>query len=61
MAVLRRIRAPEPSEHDGVSDRLTRLVQLEVEPGLAETRHRLISALVAVAAAIPAAIASIAS
>ncbi len=61
MAVVRRIHAPERPEHDGVFDRLTRLVQLELELGLAETRQLLVSALVALAVAVPAAVALIAS
>lgn len=60
MAVVR-LHAPESGDHDGVIDRLTRLVRLELELGLAETRHVLVSALVAVGVAIPAAVALIAS
>lgn len=61
MATVRRIHAPESPEHDGVLDRLTRLAQLELELGLAETREVLFSALVAVVVAVPAAVAVIAS
>ena len=61
MATVRRLRAPESPEHDGVLDRLTRLAQLELELGLAETREVLFSALIAVAVAIPAAVALIAA
>jgi len=42
-------------------DRLTRLAQLEVELGLAETREVLVSALIAVAVAVIAAVMLIAS
>lgn len=61
MATVRRLHAPETSEHEGVFDRLARLLQLELELGLAETREVLRSALVAVAVAVLAAIALIAS
>ena len=61
MATVRQLHAPEHPEHDGVLDRLTRLAALEVELGLAETREVLFSALIAVAVAVPAAVALIAS
>ena len=61
MATVRRLHAPESPEHDGVLDRLTRLAQLELELGLAETREVLFSALLAIAVAIPSAVALIAS
>ena len=61
MATVRRLHPPEHPEHDGVLDRLTRLAQLEVELGLAETREVLVSALIAVAVAVIAAVMLIAS
>jgi uncharacterized membrane protein YqjE len=61
MATVRRLHAPESPEHDGVLDRLTRLAQLELELGLAETREVLFAALMAVAVALPAAVVLIAS
>jgi uncharacterized membrane protein YqjE len=61
MATVRRLQIPESPEHDGVLDRLTRLAQLELELGLTETREVLFSALLAVAVAVPAAVALIAS
>jgi uncharacterized membrane protein YqjE len=61
MATVRRLRAPEHPEHDGVLDRLTRLAQLEFELGLARTREVLVSALIAAAVAVPSAVAVIAA
>lgn len=61
MATVRRLHAPEAPEHDGVLDRLVRLVKLELELGVTETREVIRSLLLAVAVAIPAAIALIAS
>jgi hypothetical protein len=61
MATVRRLHPPEHPEHDGVFDRLTRLAQLEVELGLAETREVLVSALIAVAVAVLATVMLIAS
>lgn len=61
MATVRRLHAPEAPEHDGVLDRLVRLVKLELELGLTETREVVRSLVLAVAVAIPAAIALIAS
>jgi hypothetical protein len=52
---------PEAPEPESVFERLTRLVKLEFELGLAETRVVIKSALIAVAVAVPAAIALIAS
>ena len=61
MATVRRLHAPEAPDHDGVLDRLARLVKLELELGVTETREVVRSLLLAVAVAIPAAIALIAS
>ena len=62
MAVLHRL--PTPPVHDAddaVLARLTRLLRLEVELGVAETRALVRSLLIAVAVAVPAAIALIAA
>ena len=61
MATVRRLHAPEAPDHDGVFDRLVRLVKLELELGLTETREVVRSVVLAVAVAIPAAIVLIAS
>jgi hypothetical protein len=61
MATVRRLHVPEAPEHDGVLDRLVRLVKLELELGLTETREVVRSLLIAVAVAIPAAVMLIAS
>lgn len=61
MATVRRLHAPDAPEHDGVLDRLVRLVKLELELGLTETREVVRALLLAVAVAIPAAVALIAS
>jgi hypothetical protein len=61
MATVRRLHVPETPEHDGVLERLSRLIKLELELGLAETREVLVSALISVAVAVLATVASIAS
>jgi uncharacterized membrane protein YqjE len=57
------IRAPEPvpAEPEGVVSLLTRLVRLELELGLAETRALVISAVVAIGVALVAAVTLLAS
>ena len=61
MATVRRLHAPEAAEPDGVLDRLLRLVKLELELGVTETREVLRTLVRAVVVAIPAAIVAIAS
>jgi hypothetical protein len=62
MATLHRLPTPPVhDEDDAVLARFTRLLKLEVELGVAETRDLLRTVLVAVAVAVPAAIALIAS
>jgi uncharacterized membrane protein YqjE len=61
MATVHPIRTPTPVDHDGVLGSLARLVRLEVELGLAETRDLLISAAIAVGIALVAAIMLLAS
>ncbi len=61
MATVHPIRTPTPVDHDGVVGSLTRLVRLELELGLAETRDLLISAAIAVGIALVAAIMLLAS
>jgi uncharacterized membrane protein YqjE len=61
MATVHRLHASELHESDGVVDRFARLIRLELELGLTETREVLISALIAVAVAMVASIALIAS
>ncbi len=53
--------SPAPDVGDGVVARLARLFQLEVELGLAEARELIRNVMLAVAIAVPAAIALIAS
>jgi uncharacterized membrane protein YqjE len=61
MATVHPIRTPTPVDHDGVVGSLTRLVRLELELGLAETRDLLISAAIAIGIALVAAIMLLAS
>jgi hypothetical protein len=61
MATVRRLHAPEAAEPEGVLDRLVRLLKLELELGLTETREVVRSLVLAIAVAIPAAVALIAS
>lgn len=61
MATVHRIRTPADVDHDGVLGSLTRLVRLELELGLAETRELLVSAAIAVAVALTAGIMLLAS
>jgi len=61
MATVHPIRTPTAVDHDGVLGSLTRLVRLELELGLAETRDLLISAAIAVGIALVAAIMLLAS
>jgi uncharacterized membrane protein YqjE len=65
MATVHRIRTPAHvdlnGDHHGVLASLTRLVRLEVELGMAETRELLVSAAIAVAVALSAAIMLLAS
>src|SRR5262245_234804 len=64
MATVHRLPTPAPSIHDEddpVLARLTRLLKLELELGVAETRALVRALVIAVAVAAPAAIALIAS
>jgi hypothetical protein len=56
MATVHPIRTPTHIEYDGVRASLTRLLRLEVELGVAETRDLLVSAAIALAIALIAAI-----
>ena len=61
MATVHPIRTPPHVEHDGVLASITRLLRLELELGVAETRDLLVSAAIAVAIALTAAIMLVAS
>jgi uncharacterized membrane protein YbhN (UPF0104 family) len=61
MATVHRFPVSEPVEDDSVLARLTRLLRLELELGVAETRELVRSIVLAVAIAVPAAVALIAS
>jgi hypothetical protein len=61
MATVHPIRTPDAVNHDGVLASLGRLVRLEVELGVAETREMLISAAIAVGLAVIAGIMLLAS
>ena len=61
MATVHRIRTPPHVDHDGVLASITRLLRLELELGVAETRDLLVSAAIAVAIALTAAIMLVAS
>ena len=61
MATVHRFPTPTPVDNDGVITRLTRLLRLELELGLAETRNLVRSLVIAVAIGVPAAIALIAA
>lgn len=52
---------PEPDHDESVLGRLLKLGKLEVELGLAETRDVVVSAVIAIAVAIPAAVLLLAS
>jgi hypothetical protein len=61
MASVHQLPVPPPTEDDSVLGRLTQLVRLELELGLAETRTLIRRIVLAVAIGVPAAIALIAS
>jgi hypothetical protein len=61
MATVHRIPTPPPLDHDGVLASIARLLRLELELGVAETRDLLVSAAIAVAIALTAAIMLVAS
>jgi len=61
MATVHRLPVPAPPEDDAVLARLTRLLRLELELGVAETRELARMLLMAIAVAVPAAIALIAA
>ena len=61
MATVHSIRTPTNGDHDGVLASITRLLRLELELGVAETRDLLVSAAIAVAIALTAAIMLVAS
>jgi hypothetical protein len=62
MATVHQIPTPiHHGDHDGVLASITRLLRLELELGVAETRDLLVSAAIAVAVALTAAIMLIAS
>jgi hypothetical protein len=61
MATVHPIRTPTHIGHDGVLASLTRLLRLELELGVAETRDLLVSAAIALAIALTAAIMLVAS
>jgi hypothetical protein len=61
MASLRRVDLPGATDSSGVIDRLGRLAKLELELGLAETRHVVVAALIAAAIALVAAVALVAA
>ncbi len=61
MATLHRLSIPEAPVDEGVLGHLTHLLRLELELGVAEVRGLLVSAVIAVALAVPAAIALIAA
>ena len=61
MATVHPIRTSTSIDHDGVLGSLSRLVRLEMELGLAETRDMLISAAIVLGVALVAAIMLLAS
>jgi len=61
MATVHSIRTPTHGDQDGVLASITRLLRLELELGVAETRDLLVSAAIAVAIALTAAIVLVAS
>jgi len=61
MATVHRLSVPTSPDDEGVVARLTRLLKLEVELGLAETRSVVRSIALAIAVGVPAAIALIAA
>ena len=61
MATVHRLPVPAPPDDDAVLGRLTRLLKLEVELGVAETRELVRTLVMAIAIAVPAAIALIAA
>jgi hypothetical protein len=61
MATVHELHLSQSSPPEGILSRLARLLQLELELGLAETREVVVSALIALAIAVAAVVASIAS
>jgi len=61
MATVHRLPAPLPPDEDAVLARLTRLLRLEVELGVAETRDLVRTLVMAIAVAVPAAVALLAA
>jgi hypothetical protein len=61
MATVHRLPLPPVAEDQGVVTRFTRLLRLELELGLSETRNLVRSLVLAIAIGVPAAIALIAS
>lgn len=61
MATVHPIRTPDHVDHDGLLASLTRLVRLEVELGVAETREIFVSAVIALGVALVAGIVLLAS
>jgi uncharacterized membrane protein YqjE len=61
MATVHRLPTPAAADDEGVVTRFTRLLRLELELGLAETRNLVRSLVLAIAIGVPAAIALIAS
>jgi len=61
MGALHPLRVPETTDADGILASLKRLVQLELELGLAETRELFTAAVTAATLAVSAAVALIAS
>src|SRR5262245_5978019 len=61
MATVHRFPVPTSAEDEGVVSRFSRLLRLELELGLVETRNLVRTLVLAVAIGIPAAIALIAS
>lgn len=61
MATVRHLHPSSPSDGETLLARLSRLLRLEIELGVAETREVLRAALIALAVGVPAAIAGIAA
>ena len=61
MATPYRLATPAPTRHESLAARLVRLVALELELGWAETRSLVVRVAVALAVALPAAVALLAS
>ena len=61
MATVHELHVAQPPKPEGILTRLSRLLQLELELGLAETRDVIVTAVIAIAIAIPATIALLAS